>query len=288
MMYRTDLAVEAAANEKGENSGVSVLERKQGCYTITIVDILTEEASVRLQKPVGRYCTIQLPAFSDHFDYTGEGEDLVAQILQEMLPKEGNVLIMGLGNRSLTADALGPLTADKILATRHIQKELGRVAGLTNIRPVSVCSPGVLGMTGMETQEILAALVKQLHPAAVIAVDALAASELGRMGCTVQITDSGIAPGSGVGNHRPQLNRETVGVPVIGLGVPTVIDGSVLARELLDKEAGKLPETPEIPLTITVREIDLLVSRAAALLSMAINRALNPSVEEQWFRELTE
>lgn len=288
MMYRTDLAVEAAAGEKGENSGVLVSEQKQGRYTITIVDILTKEASARLQKPLGKYCTISFPAFSDHVDSTGEGTNLVSQTLQEMLPKEGNVLIMGLGNRSLTADALGPLTADKVLATRHIQKELGRVAGLTNIRPVSVCSPGVLGMTGMETREILTALVRQLHPAAVIAVDALAASELGRMGCTVQITDSGIAPGSGVGNHRPQLNRETVGVPVIGLGVPTVMDGSLLARDLLGEEGNRAPQIPEIPLTITVREIDLLVSRAAALLAMAINRALNPSVEEQWFRELTE
>ncbi len=284
MMYRTDLAVEAigALEQKG---GYSLREEHHGTCKVTAIEIFTPEAAQRLQKPVGKYCTLHLPSFSDTPDINGLGAGLTAKILRSMLPETGTVLVIGLGNRALTADALGPKTADRVLATRHIQRELGRVSGLEGLRPVCVCSPGVLGMTGMDTQEILSAMVAQIQPAAVIAIDALAAADRERLGCTIQITDSGIAPGSGVGNSRPRINRDTLGVPVIGIGVPTVMDASVLSSSGQGRGAAS---RSGVPLTVTVREIDLLISRAASLLSMAINKALNPNVEERWFRELTE
>lgn len=286
MMYRSDLALEAVDSFGSKIEGLLVREEKEGPITMTVVEVLSQEASQQIGKPLGKYCTLQLPPFSDDTDRNGQGAQAAAHILREMLPEKGEVLVMGLGNRSLTADALGPKAADRILATRHIEKELRRIAGLERVRPVSVCSPGVLGMTGLETREILLALVRQIQPAAVIAIDALAAADLNRMGCTVQITDSGIAPGSGVGNHRPQLNRETIGVPVIGVGVPTVMDGMVLASQLFS--GNKSGESKEVSVTVTVREIDLLIARAASLLAMAVNQALNPEIEEHWFRELTE
>lgn len=286
MMYRSDLALEAVNSFGSKMEGLLVREEKKGPITMTVVEVLSQEASQQIGKPLGKYCTLQLPPFSDDTDRNGQGAQAAAHILRKMLPEKGEVLVMGLGNRSLTADALGPKAADRILATRHIEKELRRIAGLERVRPVSVCSPGVLGMTGLETREILLALVRQVQPAAVIAIDALAAADLNRMGCTVQITDSGIAPGSGVGNHRPQLNRETIGVPVIGVGVPTVMDGMVLASQLFS--GNKSGENKEVSVTITVREIDLLIARAASLLAMAVNQALNPEIEEHWFRELTE
>lgn len=284
MMYRTDLAVEAigALEQKG---GYSLREEHHGTCKVTAIEIFTTEAAQRLQKPVGKYCTLHLPSFSDTPDIDGQGAGLTAKILRSMLPETGTVLVIGLGNRALTADALGPKTADRVLATRHIQRELGRVSGLEGLRPICVCSPGVLGMTGMDTQEILSAMVAQIQPAAVIAIDALAAADRERLGCTIQITDSGIAPGSGVGNSRPRINRDTLGVPVIGIGVPTVMDASALSSSGQGRGAAS---RSGVPLTVTVREIDLLISRAASLLSMAINKALNPNVEERWFRELTE
>lgn len=285
MMYRTDLAVEAIGALESKGGGYSLREESHGSCKVTAIEIFTPEAATRLKKPVGKYCTLHLPSFSDTPDINGTGALLTAKLLRSMLPETGTVLVIGLGNRALTADALGPKTADRVLATRHIQKELGRVAGLEQLRPVCVCSPGVLGMTGMDTREILSAMVAQIQPAAVIAIDALAAADRERLGCTVQITDSGIAPGSGVGNSRPCINRDTLGIPVIGVGVPTVMDASALAASGQGRGAAS---RSSVPLTITVREIDLLINRAASLLSMAINKALNPQVEERWFRELTE
>ena len=292
MMYRTDLALEAAAAFGGGQEGYTVRREAFSGRSAVTVEIHTPEAAERLQKPMGKYCTIELPPFSDEVDPEGKGESLIAKKLREMLPPQGEILVMGLGNRSLTADALGPKTADRVLATRHIREELARVAGLENLRPVAVSSPGVLGITGIETAEILRSLVQELQPAAVVAVDALAAMDLHRMGRTVQLSDSGIAPGAGVGNCRPRLDQDSMGVPVIGVGVPTVVDGMTLAAGLLhldETERERLePLAAFPPLTVTVREVDLLIARAASMVGMAINRALNPQVDRQIFLELTE
>ena len=154
--------------------------------------------------------------------------------LSALLPETGLVLVAGLGNRAITPDALGPQTAEQVLATRHIHGEIARITGLDGLRPVAVVSTGVLGCTGVETRELLTALAREFRPSAVIAVDALAARSLGRLGCTIQLSTGGISPGSGVNNARPQLSRETVGVPVIGIGVPTVVDAATIVNDTME------------------------------------------------------
>jgi spore protease len=218
--------------------------------------------------------------------------EALAEEIKKLLPKEGLVLIAGLGNYQVTPDALGPKTASLTFATRHIQGEIARSTGLDGLRPVAVLAPGVLGQTGMETGEILASLCKELKPSAVIVVDAMASRKTERVGTTIQICDTGISPGSGVGNARPQLNSETLGVPVIAMGVPTVVDAKTLAADLAmqsgaqESAVEKLQNSAEphgTAMIVTPREIDLLIERAAKLLSLAINTALHPDFTPEDF-----
>ena len=173
--------------------------------------------------------------------------------LKKLLPPKGAVLVAGLGNRAMTPDAVGPLAVEHLLVTRHLISALPNCFG--SFRAVSAVTPGVLGQSGVESAEAVAALVRELQPAAVIAVDALAARRTERLCTTVQLSDTGIAPGSGVGNHRHPLNRETLGVPVIAIGVPTVIDGATLAADLLEsagEEAGEALLRTAGAVTVTV------------------------------------
>ncbi len=268
MGFRTDLAMEAAADGKELAAGdVEQQEERAEGMTLCRVTVHTDKGARQLDKPRGIYITAALPPLTDdERQLTAQGKCLACQ-LAALLPSEGSVLVVGLGNRTVTPDTLGPATADRVLATRHIQGEFARAAGLTDLRPVAVLAPGVLGQTGAETGEIIRGVCREIQPAAVIAVDALAAGDMARLGCTVQLTDSGIAPGSGVGNNRRPLNREELGVPVIGMGVPTVVDAAIFG--------GK--DTP--PMMVTPREIDLVISRAARLLALAINGALQPAYD---------
>ena len=265
MEYRTDLALEYTEPTSQR------VEKRKNC-TIT-----------RIRENGADYITLEVPAISDHID---SGDELLHQLRDELsalLPETGLVLVAGLGNRAITPDALGPQTAEQVLATRHIHGEIARITGLDGLRPVAVVSTGVLGCTGVETRELLTALAREFRPSAVIAVDALAARSLGRLGCTIQLSTGGISPGSGVNNARPQLSRETLGVSVIGIGVPTVVDAGTLAADLLGRAAPKDKVSPRgASMVVTPREIDLLITRAARMVAMAINTALNPtlSVEE--------
>ena len=173
---------------------------------------------------------------TDDFRNQEERIQTAAKEIRSLLPEKGLVLVAGLGNSDITPDDLGPRTANMILATRHISEELARAVGLIGLRPVAVLAPGVLGQTGIETGELLYSIVQRLSPAALIVVDALASRRLDRLGCTLQISDTGISPGSGVGNARPHISRETMGVPVISMGVPTVVDAATLAADLLHCE----------------------------------------------------
>jgi spore protease len=181
-----------------------------------------------------------------------------------MLPK-GPVLVAGLGNNDITPDAIGPRTVRQVLATRHIGGELARENGFDALRPTAAIAPGVLGQTGMEIAEIIRALAATLKPAAVIAVDALAAGDVSRLGTTIQISSAGISPGSGVMNAREELSEKSLGLPVISVGVPTVIDAAALTGS-------------STPMMITPRDIDLLVGRAGKALSLIINKALQPEL----------
>lgn len=268
MNFRTDLALENTEPAK------QVKRELDGC-TVTSID-----------ESGKRYVTFEVQAISDHIDSNDTLLKLIAEELSALLPGKGTVLAAGLGNRGVTPDALGPLAAEKILATRYIKGELARVTGLENLRPVAVISPGVLGCTGMEAFEVLKAVIREIRPAAVIAVDALAARNPARLGCTVQISSAGISPGAGVGNSRPRIDESTLGVPVISMGIPTVVDAATLASDLIGNCPPEKISLRGASMMVTPREIDLIIKRGARLLGMGINRALNSSLSVEEFEEL--
>ncbi len=280
MVFRTDLAVEARELLKKDIGGTDYFTQKYGDITLTRLKIKTREAADKMGKPEGTYLTFDVPPFSDDFRDPTSRIKLIGKELASLLPTRGLILVAGLGNTEITPDNLGPKTAKGVLATRHITGELARSTGLDDLRPVAVLAPGVLGQTGIETGELLYSVTQKLHPAALIVVDALASRKLDRLGCTVQVSDTGISPGSGVGNARPKIDRQTMGVPVVSMGVPTVVDAMTLAADLLGREKVGVEETVSPrgePMVVTPREIDLLIDRAAKLVSMAINHALQPS-----------
>lgn len=223
-----------------------------------------------------------MPPLSDNYKTPDEKLEVIAQEIKHLIPVNGLVMIAGLGNTEITPDALGPKSASKIIATRHIKGEVAKATGLDKLRPVAVVATGVTGKTGIETGEYLYSLIKKIKPNALIAIDALASRRLSRLGCTIQISDTGISPGAGVGNNRTKLSQETLGIPVIGIGVPTVVDASTLALDLFDTEDVKFSEQLKSmvnpngrQMVVTPKEIDLLINRASELIALAINYALH-------------
>lgn len=281
MDYRTDLALEKQEDcnfvPEGVNSRVETVQN----IKITTISVESPKGAEILGKPMGQYITLEVPPFKRNGEMTEDMVETVATALRCLLPSEGTVLVAGLGNEDITPDALGPKFSDLVFATRHIQEELAQSAGLGNLRPVINLTPGVLGKTGMETEELIRGAVDRTKPAAVVTVDALAARKLSRLGCTIQMADTGVTPGSGVGNARKALNRESLGVPVIAVGVPTVVDAATMVHDLTGEEDGVLIREGA-DMMITPREIDLVIDRAARLLALAVNKALQPhlSVEE--------
>lgn len=276
MQLRTDLAIETP-NIQTQQSGISLFTSQYRKARISRISVDTSQAATQIGRPVGQYVTVELPPLSDNEE---ELEDYAIRIggeLALMLPENGVILVVGLGNDRITPDAVGPQAAARVLATRHIRKEFARSMGLDGLRPTAVAIPGVLGQTGMETAEVVRGLCDTVKPTAIIAIDALAAAQVSRLGCTVQLCDSGISPGSGVGNDRQALNRDTFGVPVIAIGVPTVVDARSLAIELTGDYESEPAVTPNgCVMMVTPREIDLVVRRAAQLIAMSVNYALQP------------
>ena len=276
MQLRTDLAIETP-NIQTQQSGISLFTSQYRKARISRISVDTSQAATQIGRPVGQYVTVELPPLSDNEE---ELEDYAIRIggeLALMLPENGVILVVGLGNDRITPDAVGPQAAARVLATRHIRKEFARSMGLDGLRPTAVAIPGVLGQTGMETAEVVRGLCDTVKPTAIIAIDALAAAQVSRLGCTVQLCDSGISPGSGVGNDRQALNRDTFGVPVIAIGVPTVVDARSLAIELTGDYESEPSVTPNgCVMMVTPREIDLVVRRAAQLIAMSVNYALQP------------
>ncbi len=268
MQIRTDLAMEAAAEVP--------MERERIGDTEVCRMTLTTPTAERIGKAAGRYITACFPSLTDDEHDLETRALLLGRELRNWLPREGCVLVVGLGNEAITPDALGPRTASMVLATRHIQGEFARSVGLDDLRPTAVLQTNVLGNTGMESSELVQGVCQTLQPCAVIAIDALAARSVERLGRTVQLSDTGIAPGSGVGNNRRVLNRETLGVPVVGLGVPTVVDAVTLVRDLTERDEPSV-EPNGAAMMVTPREIDLMIARAARLLAMTVHAALQPS-----------
>ncbi len=279
MQLRTDLALEAVAmagETLGDNDRM-LSEHEEAGITVTRLTVKSERAAAVYDKPCGEYVTLSLPPLTDDEKKLLEAAMLAAAEIRRFLPQDGTVLTVGLGNRAITPDALGPRAADMVLATRHIRGEFARSVGLSDLRPSAVVVPGVLGQTGTESGELVRGVCGVVQPAAVIAVDALAARSVARLGCTVQVSDTGIAPGAGVGNHRLPLCAETLGVPVIAVGVPTVVDAATVAADCgADAETVERIAPAARRLVVTPREIDLLIGRAARLVAAAINAALQP------------
>lgn len=312
--FRTDLAVEAKdmyVKEKKKNiDGISVQEESFDEVKTTTVKIETEEAGEKIGKSIGTYITIDFPEL---VFFEGEIMDKVSESVDKCLSKlidlkdEKMVLVVGLGNWRITADSLGPKVAEKIMVTRHI-KELMPDALDEAVRPVSCISPGVLGVTGIETGEVIKSVVQSIKPDLVICIDALGSRNLERVNRTIQISDSGISPGAGVGNHRMKLNEESLGVKVIGIGVPTVVHAATIANDIIDlviedliskTEKGKgfyemlnsidRTEKSEIinsvlkeemgDLMVTPKDVDSTIESLSKIIANGINMAIQPHLD---------
>lgn len=281
---RTDLALEArelwqeSAEKTTRLSGVKATKSREEGYPVTRVEILDRRGEEALGKPQGSYLTIDLTSFWQRkADFFERAVRAVGTQLKAMLPAEGPALVVGLGNAAMTPDAVGPLAADNVLVTRHLIAAMPK--HFAGFRPVAVFRAGVLGTTGVESAEAVRGLVAEVQPALVIAVDALASRRVGRVCATVQLSDTGIIPGSGVGNHRAALNRETLGVPVLAVGIPTVVDAATLAADLLE-ESGVENIDPESlrgggqTLMVTTQDIDRQVRDLSKVIGYGINWAL--------------
>lgn len=292
---RTDLAMESFGHGGEGMPGVHVNHWEEMGVSLTEVVVETEEASRALGKAAGVYMTLECPAIRQRdLDARLAMANLLGEEMARMLPGEGEapVLVIGLGNRRITPDSLGPQTIDRTLVTRHMFEQL---PGFADERMRSVCAlaPGVLGVTGIETMEMVEALVAKVRPRAILCVDSLAARAAGRIGTAIQLTDTGIQPGSGVGNHRRSLTRETLGVPVIAVGMPTVIYAATLTRDAmetlspdtaeddLDRVEQELLTGAQGEMVVTPREIDEIISDTAGVIATAVNRALQPDLSQE-------
>lgn len=282
IIFRTDLALEAANILKNENKGLKKHIKKLSDTTITEIQILDESIAKKIGKTIGTYITIELPKLTDNYQNIENKTRCISDEIKKLLPKKGLTLVVGLGNSNITPDALGPKTIDSVLATRHITGEIARSSRLDKLRPVAALAPGVLGQTGIEVSEIIQSVAKNISPSSIIVIDALASKETKRLGRTIQISNTGISPGSGVGNSRPAIDKNAMGIPVISIGVPTVVDAITLAsniipdfnEDILNLIRNKVYPKGE-PMMVTPREVDLLIERASKLIAMSINCALH-------------
>ena len=311
---RTDLAIENQEiyeqKNNVESTGVDIEKDQQDNYIVTRVKILNEHGSENLRKPVGNYITIDVP----NLDKTDEDlKDEISKVLaKEIKALEKNkpdskVLIVGLGNWNITPDALGPKVIDRVLVTRQYFVNYNKESDET-VANVAAISPGVMGMTGIETMEIIKGVVEKIKPDLVVAVDALASRKMGRISTTIQISDSGINPGSGVGNNRGSLDEKTLGVPVIAIGVPTVVDAATIVNDTLDLIIASLISESEkgtefysllsdlssedkysliqdvlqpfmANVIVTPTEIDVLIDDLSIIIANGLNMALHPGID---------
>ena len=308
---RTDLALESQERlkkDQGNMRGIRVQEEKrENGVTVSTVVIETENAAKAMGRPKGTYITIEAPEIIEedagyHRDISME----LAKILRKLLPLEKpvedlnkglevSVLVVGLGNREVTPDALGPRVVDNLFITRHIMNEFGKYAFQSeDVSEISGIVPGVMAQTGMECVEILRGIVEETKPDFLITVDALAARSIKRLGRSIQLTDTGITPGSGIGNHRNAINKKSVGVQVISLGVPTVVDAATIVADAMSElvsalslsDLQKLDErqrqelaqellSPQLNgLFVTPKNIDDSIKQLSYLISEGLNIAL--------------
>ena len=308
-----DMALEAHNILRGEAgreiSGISLDEENYDLAKVKIVNVLDPRGAAQIGKAPGKYITIESDVLGiNNKAHHQELSEIIAEQFKKILPfksDQDSVLIVGLGNWNATPDALGPKVVGKTMATRHLH---GRVPEeLTNgLRSVSAIAPGVLGITGIETAEIIKGIVEKTTPDVVIVIDALAAGDVHRIGTNIRIADTGINPGSGVGNKRAAINQETLGVPVIAVGVPTVVHAGVIANDIIQSFVEKMRTRPPLTdlskemnppmlkmiidqvlqpyshnLMVTPKEIDDLIENTAKIIAMALSSALHPAMPEE-------
>jgi spore protease len=288
---RTDLAVEAqemwreSAEKTTELQGVKSRETDKNGFKITTVEILNDEGVRALGKPIGTYITVEIDKLINREDnaFNLGAETLGSEIADLLkLNVDDSVLVVGLGNDAITPDAIGPKTAKNTLVTRHLVDRMPEDFGF--LRRVSVLVSGVLGTTGIESADFIRAVTDKLKPSCVIVVDALASRRLSRVCRTIQIADTGIVPGSGVGNNRAAISRETLGVPVIAVGVPTVVDAGTIAADLAEQAGVKDLDPEDLSknvqtMIVTPKEIDANVADISKLIGYGINMALHRNLE---------
>lgn len=283
MTIRTDLTLELREMFAEEIMGVESLAHDNDGITVTHVKITTDEGAKKIGKPVGNYVTVEIDrTIFENDDVFDRGAKAVGDELKKLISPMNlsSVLVVGLGNRYITPDSIGPKTVSKVTVTRHITKEGG--AGYDfSICPVSAIAPGVLGITGIETGEIVQGVKEKSNPSLIIAVDALAARNIDRLGTTVQLSDTGICPGSGVGNNRKELTEKTMGIPVIAIGVPMVVDAVTLVSDMTkaisENSAEKISESisrQNQNMIVTPNDVDSISEKISDIIAEGINMAL--------------
>ncbi|ACM60883.1 spore protease [Caldicellulosiruptor bescii] len=315
---QTDLALETRELvQKGlgrEIEGVEVEERKEfdDKIKITKVKVNSIKGEAILQKPMGNYITIEADGLRDEdFEVQEQVSKILANELESLInvSQKSTVLVVGLGNWDVTPDSLGPKVVSKVLITRHLFEFVPEKIKDRRIRSVCAISPGVMGITGIETSEIIGGIVQRIHPDLIIAIDALASRRLERISTAIQIADTGIVPGSGIGNERKGITKETVGVPVVAIGVPMVVDAAIIANDAIDLLLERLKNETDrssplymllesIPdedrfnlikevifpyygnLFVTPKDIDRIVENISTVIADGINKAIHPEVKE--------
>lgn len=280
---RTDLALEAreSIEDKAQDlHGVTVEERfdEIGNVHITRVNVETKNGAKILGKPMGVYITLEAPAMTEpEEDYHQEISGILADELRSILPepnKEQSILVVGLGNREVTADSLGPNVVDNLFINRHIVREYGKVAyNRSKMHLVSSLIPGVMAKTGMESAEIIKGVINETKPDVVLVIDALAARSTKRLNRTIQITNTGIHPGSGVGNHRNAITQESLNIPVLAMGVPTVVDAATIVGDAMGERPVALKELNNM--YVTTKDVDQQIQQISHILCDGINKAFN-------------
>ena len=296
MKMRTDLALETREQfEKDQVEVDGVILRKQkyanGAIKVTSMKIKDKKAQSIMERPIGTYITMEM---DKDFLWDGQVNEEISSILAKMirrignLTKEQSVLVVGLGNRDVTPDSLGPKVVDRILVTRHFEKEFGKeYIKKQSLGKVSAIAPGVMGQTGMEILEILNGVIRETKPDVVLIIDALAARSTARVNTTIQITDTGICPGAGIGNHRQALNEESLGVKVIAIGVPTVVDAMTIIVDGLERAMSRQNQTQNTEailralyndsmkdMFVTPKNIDESVQMLALMIAEGINQSV--------------
>lgn len=301
MNIRTDLALEAREMIDEEKSkrmesdaalpeGMNVDTKEKNYITITKIQISTDEAAKKIGKKQGDYITVELKTpdlntLDIHKELASSIADCLIPLIEQLKKNEPSVMVVGLGNRNITPDSLGPKVVDKIVVTRHVKtsEQLKNTVD-KRLGIVSAVAPGVMGTTGIETGEILKGLIEKASPDLVFVIDALCARKTSRINTTIQISTAGIVPGSGVGNHRMELSTQTLGIPVIAIGVPTVVDSVTIVYDIINDLEGNNIDEDVINniarnnsgnMVVTPKNIDIAIDRMSIAISNGINMAIH-------------